>query len=224
MAPKGQLIIILQVDFSQMLKQKWNIAANFYSWKNILFCKEFCYNVRSLNKLCKQYNLEGYFDKNKLVITKDGTVILTCKERDALYYLSNETKKSENGFYVCANYPERYHEDSDIENDDANETNSDLSNQSEQIQLKESYEQILLDPDGQQQTEQVLLTSSCDHIVDNLCTGRIIKLIYCPTKDMIADVLSKLLPKEQFKILCLKLGVGLLMKLSHEPSRGRLLE
>jgi len=51
------------------------------------------------------------------------------------------------------------------------------------------------------------------HFIRQCITWKVIDLVYCPTDDMTADILTKALP--QWKVICHGLGLGL-----HQPSRG----
>ena len=51
------------------------------------------------------------------------------------------------------------------------------------------------------------------HFICQCIVRKVIDLVYCPTDDMTADILTKALP--QWKVICHSLGLGL-----HQPSRG----
>ena len=51
------------------------------------------------------------------------------------------------------------------------------------------------------------------HFIQQCITQKVIDLVYCPTDDMTADILTKALL--QWKVICHGLGLGL-----HQPSRG----
>ena len=46
------------------------------------------------------------------------------------------------------------------------------------------------------------------HFVREAVEDKLVELVYCPTEDMIADILIKPLPKQQFEILRNQLGLA----------------